>query len=149
MFPNGAGLSRDTVNPNYSGSLPPYGAANYCIDAAIQFYQADLTPIGHNIRLTSHTWDPQLSGPHAGTASNIRQHVRRWLDPKPLSTTGGGQRADPETVAERLRGTGEAKRGSKLADSSICKGRNKPMRHLHASRGQAGAPSVEIKEGRT
>src|SRR5258707_1636473 len=25
-----AGLSRDTVNPNYSGSLPPYSAANYC-----------------------------------------------------------------------------------------------------------------------
>src|SRR6266851_5530843 len=38
-----AGLSRDTVNPNYSGSLPPYSAANYCVNAAIQFYRADLT----------------------------------------------------------------------------------------------------------
>src|SRR5713226_6989836 len=65
-----AGLSRDTVNPNYSGSLPPYGAANYCVNAAIQFYRADLTPIGHNIRLTAHTWDPQLNGPHPGNASN-------------------------------------------------------------------------------
>src|SRR5260370_720642 len=65
-----AGLSRDTVNPNYSGSLPPYSAANYCVNAAIQFYRADLTPIGHNIRLTAHTWDPQLNGPHPGTASN-------------------------------------------------------------------------------
>src|SRR5258706_571392 len=65
-----ARLSPDTVNPNYSGSLPPYSAANYCVNAAIQFYRADLTPIGHNIRLTAHTWDPQLNGPHPGTASN-------------------------------------------------------------------------------
>jgi hypothetical protein len=65
-----AGLSRDTVNPNYSGSLPPYSATNYCLNAAIQFYRADLTPIGHNVRLTAHTWDPQLNGPHPGTASN-------------------------------------------------------------------------------
>jgi hypothetical protein len=40
------------------------------VNAAIQFYRADLTPIGHNIRLTAHTWDPQLNGPHPGNASN-------------------------------------------------------------------------------
>jgi hypothetical protein len=42
----------------------PYGRANYCVNTAIQFYQLDLTPIGQNIRLSAHTWDPQLSAPH-------------------------------------------------------------------------------------
>ncbi len=64
-----AGLALDTVNPNYSGSLPPYGAANYCVNASIQFYGAQLHPIGHNVRLTQHTWDPQLNSPHTGSAS--------------------------------------------------------------------------------
>jgi hypothetical protein len=59
-----AGLALDTVNPNYSGSLPPYGATNYCVNASIQYYTATLRPKGHNIRLTQHTWDPQLSAPH-------------------------------------------------------------------------------------
>jgi hypothetical protein len=58
-----AGLSLDTNNPNWSGALPPYGASNYCINAAIQFYRGDLTPIGHNVRLSPNTWDPQLSSP--------------------------------------------------------------------------------------
>lgn len=56
-----AGLALDTRNPNYAGSLPPYGAANYCVNASVQFYRADLTPVGHNIRLTSTTWDPELN----------------------------------------------------------------------------------------
>ncbi|MFL5627690.1 MAG: hypothetical protein ACJ788_19095 [Ktedonobacteraceae bacterium] len=64
----GAGLALDKVNPNYSGSLPPYGATNYCINASVQFYRATLTPLGHNIRLTQHTWDPQLNAPHTGSA---------------------------------------------------------------------------------
>src|SRR6266480_1485504 len=38
----------------------PYGAANYCVNASIQFYDANLDPLGHNIRLTQPTWDPQL-----------------------------------------------------------------------------------------
>ena len=41
----------------------PYGRANYCINAAIQFYTARLKPLGHNVRLSAHTWDPQLSSP--------------------------------------------------------------------------------------
>ncbi len=57
----GAGLALDTTNPNWSGSLPPYGAANYCVNAAVQWYSATLAPYGHNIRLTAHSWDPQLS----------------------------------------------------------------------------------------
>ncbi len=56
-----AGLALDTANPHFSGSLPPFGVANYCVNASIQFYKPDLTPIGHNIRLTEHTWDPQLN----------------------------------------------------------------------------------------
>ncbi len=60
----GAGLAIDQVNPNYTGSLPPYGASNYCVNASVQFYSATLAPFGHNIRLTQHTWDPQLNSPH-------------------------------------------------------------------------------------
>ena len=57
----GAGLALDTVNPRFSGSLPPYGAANYCVNASIQFYDANLTALGHNVRISQHTWDPQLN----------------------------------------------------------------------------------------
>jgi hypothetical protein len=56
-----AGLALDMVNANFSGSLPPYGASNYCVNASIQFYRARLLPIGHNVRLTANTWDPQLN----------------------------------------------------------------------------------------
>jgi hypothetical protein len=59
----GAGLVLDQINPNYSGSLPPYGAADYCVNSSVQFYSAQLAPLGHNIRLTQHTWDPQLDSP--------------------------------------------------------------------------------------
>jgi hypothetical protein len=41
----------------------PAGERNYCVNTAIQFYTADLTPIGHNIRLSQNTWDPQLNAP--------------------------------------------------------------------------------------
>ena len=58
-----AGLALDTANVNFSGGLPPYGAANYCINTSIQFYSAMLAPKGHNIRLSLHTWDPQLNAP--------------------------------------------------------------------------------------
>jgi hypothetical protein len=51
-----AGLLFDPVTPS--------GRANYCINTAIQFYRAGLRPVGHNIRLSEHTWDPQLSAPH-------------------------------------------------------------------------------------
>ncbi len=64
-----AGLALDMVNPNYSGSLPPYSASNYCVNASIQFYDPMLNPKGHNIRLTANTWDPQLNSPHPGSAS--------------------------------------------------------------------------------
>ncbi len=66
-----AGIALDQVNPNYAGSLPPYGAANYCVNASVQFYDANLAPLGHNIRLTQHTWDPQLNAPHTRSAFAI------------------------------------------------------------------------------
>lgn len=64
-----AGLALDLVNPNYTGSLPPYGASNYCVNASIQFYTPHLRPIGHNIRLSRNTYDPQLNSPHTDCAS--------------------------------------------------------------------------------
>src|SRR2546430_11360077 len=38
-----AGLALDTVNPNYAGSLPPYGATNYCVNASVQFRSEEHT----------------------------------------------------------------------------------------------------------
>ena len=57
-----AGLALDRSSPVYSG-LPPYGASNYCITSSVQFYYPDLRPKGHNIRITQHSWDPQLNSP--------------------------------------------------------------------------------------
>jgi hypothetical protein len=64
-----AGLALDRSNPNYGGSLPPYGASDYCINSSVQFYRADLTPIGHNIRLSGHPWDPQLNAPDRASSA--------------------------------------------------------------------------------
>ena len=50
-----AGLALDPASP--------YGATNYCVNTSVQFYRPDLTPKGHNIRLSLHTWDPQLNAP--------------------------------------------------------------------------------------
>jgi hypothetical protein len=58
-----AGIALDQANPNYAGT-PPYGATNYCVNASVQFYSAELVPTGHNIRLSPHTFDPQLNAPH-------------------------------------------------------------------------------------
>ena len=48
-----AGLGLDPNNPA--------GATNYCINASLQAYTPSLAPIAHNIRLSLHTWDPQLN----------------------------------------------------------------------------------------
>jgi len=59
---------RDTPEATIAGLLfdprTPLGRVNYCVNTAIQFYTAALRPLGHNIRLSPHTWDPQLSSPH-------------------------------------------------------------------------------------
>jgi hypothetical protein len=57
----GAGIALDTLNRNFTGSLPPYGASNYCVNSSIQFYDATLNHIGQNIRISQGTWDPQLN----------------------------------------------------------------------------------------
>ena len=50
-----AGLALDPNNP--------VNASNYCINTSIQFYTPQLAPKGNNIRLTLHSWDPQLNAP--------------------------------------------------------------------------------------
>jgi hypothetical protein len=63
----GIALDRAAQNPGYTGPVPPYGASNYCVNASIQFYTPTLAPLGRNVRLTQHTWDPQLNAPHTGS----------------------------------------------------------------------------------
>ena len=55
----GAGIAYDPGTAASPGT--PYGRANYCVNTAVQFYDSNLTPLGHNVRLSRHTWDPQLS----------------------------------------------------------------------------------------
>ena len=55
----GAGIAYDPGTAASPGS--PYGRANYCLNTAAQFYKPNLTPTGHNVRLSTHTWDAQLS----------------------------------------------------------------------------------------
>jgi hypothetical protein len=64
----GSGIAFDPGTAASPGT--PWGRANYCVNAAVQFYQPDLTPIGQNVRLTEHTWDPQLSALHPGSISS-------------------------------------------------------------------------------
>ena len=80
-----AGLALDTANPNDT-LLPPYGAANYCVNTAIQFYAPDLTPIGHNIRMSADTWDPQLNSPHTSSISRPRTFIGDYFG----NTAGDG-----------------------------------------------------------
>ena len=60
----GAGIANDPGTAASPGT--PYGRANYCVNTAAQFYRPDLTPLGNNVRLSAHTWDPQLSALHPG-----------------------------------------------------------------------------------
>jgi hypothetical protein len=76
-----AGLGLDTANANYSGTLPPYGATNYCVGASVQFYGPTLTPIGHNIRISQHVMDPQLNSPIEAPAGFIGDYFGNIIDP--------------------------------------------------------------------
>jgi hypothetical protein len=51
------------------------GAANYCVDTAVQFYDANLNPIGHNVRLSTHTMDPQLNAPHPSSIGDPKTFI--------------------------------------------------------------------------
>jgi len=85
-----AGIALDQVNPNYSGSLPPYGAANYCVNASIQFYNPQLSPIGHNIRISQHSFDPQLNSPHTSCASCETTFIGDYFGNTTGVTAAGG-----------------------------------------------------------
>ena len=50
-------LACPTNDPNI---LPAhFGATNFCINTSVQFYDAALHPIGHNVRASKFTWDPE------------------------------------------------------------------------------------------
>jgi hypothetical protein len=51
------------------------GASNYCVNSSVQFYDASLHPLGHNVRLTAHTWDPQLNSPHPGSPDGTETFI--------------------------------------------------------------------------
>jgi hypothetical protein len=51
------------------------GALNYCVNSSVQFYDSTLQPLGHNVRLTQHTWDPQLNAPHPGSPTGFETFI--------------------------------------------------------------------------
>ena len=45
---------------NDSNIIPAhFGATNFCLNTSVQFYNANLVPIGHNVRASARTWDPE------------------------------------------------------------------------------------------
>jgi hypothetical protein len=84
-----AGIAFDgsAQNPGYTGPVPPFGATNYCVNASIQFYTPSLAPIGHNIRLTQSTWDPQLNAPHPGRARGEETFIGDYFGNTTVGTT--------------------------------------------------------------
>jgi hypothetical protein len=80
-----AGLALDTNNPNSPGVVP-YGATDYCVDASIQFYNAQLAPSGHNLRLSRHSFDPQLNAPHTGSVNGVTTFIGDYFG----NTSSGG-----------------------------------------------------------
>src|SRR5262249_22147871 len=82
-----AGLALDQVNPRFGGGLPPFGAVNYCVNASVQFYDAQLAPLGHNIRLTQFTWDPQLNALHTSCATCVRTFIGDYFGNAMAGTT--------------------------------------------------------------
>jgi len=53
-----AGIDIDTTLPN---GAHPYGAHNYCVNSSLQVFDANLNKVLGNVRLSQHTWDPQLN----------------------------------------------------------------------------------------
>jgi hypothetical protein len=83
----GAGLLLDQQNARYAGSLPPYGAQNYCVNSSIQFYSAWLHPIGHNVRISGHTWDPQLNSPRPRSIGSSEGFIGDYFGNIPKGST--------------------------------------------------------------
>ncbi|HEX3227293.1 MAG TPA: hypothetical protein VHQ89_14450 [Gaiellaceae bacterium] len=51
------------------------GRTNYCVNTSVQFYDSTLHPLGTNVRLTQHTWDPQLNAPHTGSPTGTETFI--------------------------------------------------------------------------
>jgi hypothetical protein len=73
-----AGLALDPAQP--------FGAANYCLNASVQFYDQNLSPLGHNVRLTQHAWDPQLNAPHDKSPTTAETFIGDYFG----NVTSGG-----------------------------------------------------------
>jgi hypothetical protein len=83
----GIALDQSAQNPGYTGPVPPFGATNYCVNASIQFYSPSLAPIGHNIRLTQDTWDPQLNAAHPGSPGGEETFIGDYFGNTTVGTT--------------------------------------------------------------
>ncbi len=72
----------------------PYGATNYCVNASVQFYDATLKPLGHNVRISAHAFDPQLDAPHTScatcTTTFIGDYFGNVVGPDPGGPTSNG-----------------------------------------------------------
>ena len=79
----GAGIALDPGTSASPGT--PYGRSNFCVNTAIQFYNATLQPIGHNIRLSASTWDSQLNAPHPRCICNSETFIGDYFG----NTSGG------------------------------------------------------------
>jgi hypothetical protein len=69
----------------------PYGAVNYCVNASLQVFNATLGKVGQNIRLSKHTWDPQLNSMKPSGISRPRGFIGDYfgIDTAPtVGTTG-------------------------------------------------------------
>ncbi|MGH6931193.1 MAG: hypothetical protein ACREEE_02040, partial [Dongiaceae bacterium] len=69
----GSGVAYDPGTARSPGT--PWGRANYCVNTAIQFYTPSLQPIGHNIRLSQYSWDPQLSAMHPSSITSTTTFI--------------------------------------------------------------------------
>src|SRR5258708_510842 len=80
----GSGIALDpgtTASPGI-----PWGRANYSVNTAIQFYSPSLQPLGHNIRLSDHTWDAQLNAPHVSSPTGTLTFIGDYFG----NTANGG-----------------------------------------------------------
>jgi hypothetical protein len=98
-----AGIALDQTNPNYAAT-PPYGATNYCVNASVQFYSAELVPMGHNIRLSAHTCDPRLNAPHTSCPTCTTTFIGGYFGFDTAGTTAFFTSSRP-TTTERTRRT--------------------------------------------
>ena len=80
----GSGVAHDPGTAASPGA--PWGRENYCVNTAIQFYKPNLTPIGHNIRLSQQTWDPQLSALHPGSITGTTTFIGDYFG---IDSAGG------------------------------------------------------------